>query len=128
MLACSDSHTSQKEPWSDRKTQYLAAIIDKSDGAVLVTACDKLHNATSILTALRDEGPSVFDRFTARRHGTLRYYRALSDALAQRLPGRLGDRLDDVVRQIEAIASLDGHDHKLGAPDLLQRPVGNVSR
>lgn len=104
VLACSDSLADRKEPWQERKTRYLAGIAAKSDDAVLVTACDKLHNATAILTDLRDEGARVFDRFTARRDGTLWYYRALSDALAQRLPGRLSRRLDDVVRRIEAIA------------------------
>lgn len=104
VLDCSDRETEDAPPWKDRKLAYIAGIAAKSDDAVLVTACDKLHNATAILTDLRDTGPAVFDRFTARCDGTLWYYRALADALGWRLPGALSARLDAVVAEIEALA------------------------
>ena len=103
VLACSDSTDQAKEPWKDRKLRYLAGIADKSDDAILVTACDKLHNATAILTDLEQDGPAVFDRFTAGRDGTLWYYRELATALSTRLPGPLTDRLAATVARIEAV-------------------------
>ena len=101
---CSDSDGVEKAEWKLRKTAYVVGIASKSDDAVLVTACDKLHNATSILDDLRTVGPAVFDRFTADRTGTLWYYRALSDALAARLPSPLSTRLAKTVTDIETAA------------------------
>lgn len=104
VLDCSDAETTPKPPWRDRKEAYLAGIAAKSDDAVLVTACDKLHNATAILEDLRQIGAEVFTRFTGRRDGTLWYYRGLAEALGARLPGPLTDRLGSTVRQIEDLA------------------------
>lgn len=104
VLACSDSTDQAKEPWDDRKRRYIAEIAGKSDDAVLVTTCDKLHNATAILTDLEQIGPAVFDRFTAGRDGTLWYYRELATALSDRLPGALTDRLAETVSRMEMAA------------------------
>ncbi len=104
VLACSDSTDQTTEPWKVRKDRYLAGIAEKDDDAVLVTACDKLHNATAILNDLETDGPAVFDRFTAGRDGTLWYYRGLAEALCARLPGPLTDRLATTVTRIEAAA------------------------
>jgi (p)ppGpp synthase/HD superfamily hydrolase len=104
VLACSDSTDQASEPWELRKTRYLAGLADKSDDALLVTSCDKLHNASTILADLDTVGDAVFDRFTARRDGTLWYYRALADALTELRPGPLSTRLAAVVGEIEARA------------------------
>ena len=104
VMECSDNDGEDKLPWQDRKDAYIASIASKSDDAILVTGCDKLHNATTILTDLQVLGPQVFDRFTAKRDGTLWYYRTLSDALTPRAPAPLSTRLAETVTAIEAIA------------------------
>jgi (p)ppGpp synthase/HD superfamily hydrolase len=104
VLACSDSDDGQKAPWKTRKLAYLDGLATKDADAVLVTTCDKLHNATAILHDLRSDGPAVFDRFTAGREGTLWYYRELAKRLSARLPGPLTERLSDTVARIEAKA------------------------
>jgi len=102
---CSDSFGgAEKAPWSDRKQAYLASIATKSADAILVTACDKLHNALAIRSDLGVIGPAVFDRFTAGRDGTLWYYDELARALALRAPAPLADRLSEVVADIRARA------------------------
>jgi len=86
VLECSDSVVPagvEKPLWKDRKDAYLASIPHKSPSAILVTTADKLHNARAIAADLRDVGPSVFERFSAGRDGTLWYYDAVSDALAR---------------------------------------------
>lgn len=105
VVECSDSDGQGPKPeWRQRKETYLAGIATKSPEAVLVTACDKLHNATTIPADLRAVGPAVFDRFTAGRDGTLWYYDALGAALAARRPGELTARLVRVVAEIHAEA------------------------
>lgn len=104
VLDCSDSDGQDKAPWKQRKLAYLAGIASKSDDATLVTACDKLHNASSIVTDLHRVGPAVFDRFTAGRDGTLWYYAELANALSRRLPGPLTDKLARKVQRMTALA------------------------
>ena len=104
VLACSDSTEPEKEPWKRRKDRYIATLASKSADALLVTSCDKLHNARSILADMEEIGVAVFDRFTAKRDGTLWYYRALADELTRLRPGPLSARLDATVTAIEARA------------------------
>lgn len=72
--------------WRQRKHAYLAYLANASDFVLLVSGADKLHNARAVLADLEDPrvGVAVFERFTAKREGTLRYYHALSEALSQR--------------------------------------------
>nr|WP_299350092.1 HD domain-containing protein [uncultured Shimia sp.] len=108
VLECSDQVTGKDEPWWPRKRAYLASIPSKSQGAVMVTTCDKIHNASTVLVDLKHEGLSVFDRFTTGQEGTLWYYRSLADTLLDHAPTRLGRQLDDVVSQMEAkVASIN---------------------
>jgi (p)ppGpp synthase/HD superfamily hydrolase len=91
--ACTDAEVSPKPPWRARKEACLAHLEHAPTEALLVSACDKLHNARAILADLRAEGPSVFARFTAGQKGTLWYYAALAAAFRRLLPGRLAEEL-----------------------------------
>lgn len=52
---------------------------------LLVSACDKLHNARAIVDDIRTIGEAVFDRFTANREQTIWYYRRLAGIFTRRL-------------------------------------------
>lgn len=79
-----DAVTGEKAPWRERKEAYLAHLAETPDDALLVSACDKLHNIQSIHLDLVEVGMSVFDRFTASRDETLWYYRSLAEIFAAR--------------------------------------------
>jgi hypothetical protein len=86
VLECSDSVVppgADKPPWRERKDSYLASIARKAPEAIRVTTADKLHNARAIVADLHDIGPGVFERFNAKREGTLWYYGAVADKLAK---------------------------------------------
>ena len=68
---------------------------------LLVSAADKLHNARSILADLRELGDTLWERFNSSPRQQLWYYGALRDTFLRRLPGRLADELDRIVREIE---------------------------
>ncbi len=102
--ACTDAEVIPKPPWRARKEAYLAHLEGAPAEALLVSACDKLHNARAILADLRAEGASVFDRFTAGREGTLWYYAALAEAFQRLLPGRLAGELAREVAALRAEA------------------------
>ncbi len=106
VAACTDTHQIPKPDWRPRKEAYLASLPGKPIYILKVVCADKLHNARSILTDLRIEGPALWNEFTGGQSGSLWYYRALHTALAAALgPGRLVDELGRVVSEIEALAA-----------------------
>jgi (p)ppGpp synthase/HD superfamily hydrolase len=91
VLGCTDGapdEAGEKAPWRERKEAYLTHLTDADPDTLLVSACDKLHNARAIVADVRAIGPDVFSRFKAGREGTLWYYGRLADVFAE----RLGDR------------------------------------
>ncbi|KAF1709347.1 guanosine polyphosphate pyrophosphohydrolase [Pseudoxanthomonas kalamensis DSM 18571] len=76
----------KREDWWSRKLKYLRHLGEEPAASLLVSGCDKLHNARTIVSDLEDPavGTRVFDRFTGGRDGTLRYYESISRVLAQR--------------------------------------------
>jgi (p)ppGpp synthase/HD superfamily hydrolase len=85
--ACTDGTpdaSGQKAPWRERKEAYLAHLADATDDALLVSACDKLHNIQAIHLDLTEIGTAVFDRFSADRASVLWYYRRLAEIFGER--------------------------------------------
>jgi (p)ppGpp synthase/HD superfamily hydrolase len=96
----------KRTAWKARKLAYLAHLENKPKTAasLLVSACDKLHNARAIVADLHGVGTAVFDRFTAGRDGTLWYYGELARILAaKQLPPA-----PSLVREVDAILTLSG--------------------
>ena len=72
--------------WRERKLQYMQHLRAMPAGSpsLLVSACDKLHNARAILADQRLLGDALFTRFTGRRDGTLWYYDELAGIFADK--------------------------------------------
>ena len=125
VLACTDgtaedkgTHTdpdAKRRDWLARKQAYLAHLADASDDVLLVSACDKLHNARAIVQDIEDPavGLAVFDRFKAGRDGTLAYYESLARALSIR-GLRVAKVLDEVVGRMHALSGLTERTGLLG--------------
>lgn len=71
----------EKKEWVPRKQDYLRHLKDAAPSSLLVSACDKLYNARSILVDVltAPTGEDVFARFNQKRDGTLQYYRLLAE-------------------------------------------------
>ena len=83
VMACSDAVAVPGKPkpdWRERKETYLRQLADEADSDVLlVSACDKVHNARSIVTDLRTDGDAVWQRFTVTDpHAQLWYYTSVA--------------------------------------------------
>jgi (p)ppGpp synthase/HD superfamily hydrolase len=102
---CTDAYTIPKPPWKQRKVDYLEGLRQADDDVRLVSAADKLHNVRTILADYRQEGDSVWERFSGRREGTLWYYRAVLDVLRKGTPNRLVNELQLVVTELETLAT-----------------------
>jgi len=110
---CTDTDQHPKPPWRRRKEAYLARLRNASASVRLVSACDKLDNARSILTGYRRLGPSLWTRFSGGRDGVAWYYRSVVEALKQAGTDPLVDELDLVVSEIEGIVAQEGSRPKL---------------
>lgn len=100
---CSDTDLDPKPPWRKRKEDYIAGVRHASPSVRLVSACDKLHNARSILHDYRVLGDRLWDRFAGGRDGTVWYYRSLVEAYQSSGNSPLIDELDLVVSEIERL-------------------------
>jgi (p)ppGpp synthase/HD superfamily hydrolase len=106
---CTDADVTPKPPWKERKVAYIAHLASASPSTLLVSACDKLHNARSILADYRTLGEALWSRFTGGRDGTLWYYRSLVEAYRKaRAPKTLVDELDRTVKELEGLANRPG--------------------
>jgi (p)ppGpp synthase/HD superfamily hydrolase len=104
VVACSDDGRGPRDEtdWLARKEAYLHHLEhdELPPGTLRVSAADKLHNARSILTDLREHGPSVWDRFHGGAAEQREYYvemarvlRAHHDSVLTRELGRVVDEL-----------------------------------
>lgn len=109
VAGCSDTIAVPGQPkpsWLERKTTYLEHLAAQPDPDVLlVSACDKLHNARCILADLRAIGPALWDRFSQPDPAAqLWYYQSLAGAYQGRVPVGLSAELDRVIGQISDLA------------------------
>jgi (p)ppGpp synthase/HD superfamily hydrolase len=80
---CTDSDTTPKPPWGQRKVAYIDRILTASGSVRLVSAADKLYNVRSILKDYGELGDLVWERFKGKKDGTLWYYNSLVVAFRQ---------------------------------------------
>jgi (p)ppGpp synthase/HD superfamily hydrolase len=111
VLACSDSveraGDGRKEPWRVRKERYIRHMGEASADTLLVSCCDKLHNASSILRDHRALGPGVWSRFSGGKEGTLWYFDALCGVFRRRSTPPSAE-LNRVVQALVAEADSSG--------------------
>ena len=105
---CTDTDQTPKPPWRARKEDYLAHLVEASPSVLLVSLADKIHNAGSILRDLRNEGDSVWSRFTGGKDGTLWYYRALTDTFTALVSSPQVAELDRIVGELEQLTGATG--------------------
>jgi (p)ppGpp synthase/HD superfamily hydrolase len=103
---CTDTDESPKPPWRARKEKYVLHIAAASASVRLVSACDKIHNARSLVMDYRQCGEQLWTRFTGGRGGTLWYYRAMVTALRAAGDSPVVEELDRVVTELETLASV----------------------
>ena len=104
VLGCTDAVPDAdggKPPWRERKEAYIRHLESASSSVLLVSCCDKLHNARSILSDYRAIGDRVFERFTANKGDVLWYYRSLAEVFGRKgvsPAAELVQTVDDLVR------------------------------
>jgi GTP pyrophosphokinase len=102
---CTDTDTTPKPPWQQRKEAYITHIPTASASIRLVSAADKLHNVRSILQDYRLMADRLWGHFQGGKDGTLWYYRALVHAFRAAESTPLVDELDRVVSELEELVT-----------------------
>jgi (p)ppGpp synthase/HD superfamily hydrolase len=98
---CTDSDTFIKPPWRKRKEVYIDHLKSASPSVRLVSSCDKLYNARSILTDYRMIGDEIWDRFKGgKKDGTLWYYQSLVEEFKKTGDHPVYDELERTVHEI----------------------------
>jgi len=107
VLHCSDAIAEPGKPtppWHARKQQYIDDLEHADHDALLVSACDKLHNARSVLGDLRVQKDALWQRFSTKSGpDQVWYYTTLADLFSRRMPGPLADELQRVVRELSRL-------------------------
>jgi (p)ppGpp synthase/HD superfamily hydrolase len=108
VLGCSDAvgvPGEAKPPWRERKEAYVRHLAaERNADVLLVSACDKLHNARSIVADLRAIGPAVWVRFNVPDPGAhLWYYESLADLYRGRVSAELSGEVTRVVGEMRAL-------------------------
>ena len=102
---CSDSFTTPKPAWRKRKEQYIAHVRHAPAEVRLVSAADKLDNARTIVSDLRQIGDRVWSRFKGRKDGTLWYYREILAAFED---AGLDPLVEELARTVDLMHRLAG--------------------
>lgn len=93
VLGCSDAtDPAAKPPWRQRKEAYIAHVTMASPEVMLVSLCDKLHNARALAVDADSFGDALWRRFNAPKDDIGWYYRSLLEAFetqADHLPAAL---------------------------------------
>ena len=102
VAGCSDSASTDKAPWKQRKEAYIAHVLTASASIRLVSSCDKLHNARAILADYQELGEALWSRFNASPGDILWYYESLVHAF-QQAQERQGEPPSRVVMQLDRV-------------------------
>ena len=101
---CTETYENPKPPWKGRKESYIAHIKEANPSVKLVPCADKLHNVRSILSDYRQEGETLWNRFSASKEETLWFYQSMANILcASGKDLKVYADLDNAVKELEKI-------------------------
>lgn len=108
---CTDSFEldyNKKQEWEPRKRTYVERLRRKeeSEGALLVSAADKLYNARAILEDYRKVGAETWKRFKRGRKEQLWYFDQLLGVYEENCSDwRIIDELNRVVTELKKLSA-----------------------
>ena len=84
---CTDAKVIPKPPWFERKKQYILDLKKKPQSSLLLSICDKTHNATCIVNDYSRVGKKLWKRFSAKPKQIYWYYESLEKCYSKYLKG-----------------------------------------
>lgn len=71
--------------WKDRADEYLEQLKQATPPVLMIVACDKVHNLSSILADYETAGERLWERFNSGKQSQLWWYRSVYDVAISRL-------------------------------------------
>jgi (p)ppGpp synthase/HD superfamily hydrolase len=105
VAGCSDTDTTPKPPWRERKLTHLAHLGHAPVPVKFVKAADSLHNARSVLADYCAIGDTLWTRFKGGKEGMLWYLRAVVTALTEPRLRSLAMALDATITELEKLTN-----------------------
>jgi (p)ppGpp synthase/HD superfamily hydrolase len=105
---CSDSYSTPKPSWLERKASYLIHLRSAPPEVRRVSLADKLHNARTILSDLEEHGDATWSRFNGGRQGSLWYYQSLLEIFQESEAGYMLREFTRIVQEIQRISGSGG--------------------
>ncbi len=102
---CTDSFTTPKRPWIERKRAYVDHAKHLDSDTLRVSTADKVYNVRAILHDFAKMGEGVWSRFNAGPTQVLWYYESLVDSYRQSGGGPLVDELEKLTRELARIVT-----------------------
>jgi (p)ppGpp synthase/HD superfamily hydrolase len=103
VFALSDSYSSPKPPWRERKENYIASLSNADPGVIRVSLADKVYNARATLWDVVSEGEAAWSRFNGGREGTLWYYQKLIEEFRKHGECYL---LQELIRSVDELMAI----------------------
>jgi (p)ppGpp synthase/HD superfamily hydrolase len=94
-----------KQPWLERKTDYLARLRGEELDVQLISAADKLYNARAILDDYRVIGPEIWKRFKRGREDQLHYFDELVKIFKSSGTNRIVEEFGRVAEELRAVSA-----------------------
>lgn len=86
--------------WTERKKENLKRLRECKDAFFIKTA-DVLANVNSLVSAIREEGASVWSHFNSSKTQKLEYYRAILNETEEFLPKKHIEELVSALKDLE---------------------------
>jgi (p)ppGpp synthase/HD superfamily hydrolase len=104
VAGCTDSFTTPKPPWKDRKQNFIESILDADESTRRVALADKIYNAQATLRDLRNEGEAAWEGFNGGKAGTLWYYQQLINAFGNHGSSAFLDELRSIYDELVKVS------------------------
>ena len=89
--------------WKDRKSAYIASVRVASNEVKAVSAADKIHNYSSIISDYTVAGPAVWEKFGGGREGQIGFADDMLAMLCESWQHPLVEKLARVVAELKTL-------------------------
>ena len=89
--------------WQERKEKYLANLQTAEEGALIISAADKIHNLQSLVASYKERGELVWQAFKAPANKKLWLYEEVLKILELRLKNKIVAHLRQSLKEAKKI-------------------------
>ena len=101
------SEKMDRQSWQQRKEHYLAKIQLAEEGALYISAADKIHNLRSLVSAYQERGEQIWRAFHNPAGSKLWFYHEVLAVLQERLDSPIVAELEEAYQQAKLALNIE---------------------